>query len=87
MLDIRTIREAHSETIAEIGEVRAAEFQKPPFEVTIATEDPGAALETQDQAGVVADRVIGIGVVHQQQRAFGFGGTVRFLKNVISGAT
>src|ERR1700687_5317906 len=37
-----------------------------PLEVTVATEDPGAALEAQDQAGVIADCVIGLGVVHQK---------------------
>src|SRR5438445_6002666 len=42
------------------------------LQVAVAAEDPGAALEAQDQAGVVADRVLGVGVVDQQQRALGF---------------
>src|SRR5438876_2424628 len=35
------------------------------LQVAVAAEDPGAALEAQDQAGVVADRVFGVGVVDQ----------------------
>src|SRR5438874_6870136 len=41
------------------------------FEVAVAAEDPGAALEVQDQACVIADRVLGVGVVDQQQGALG----------------
>src|ERR1700726_2106067 len=36
------------------------------LEVTVTAKDPGAAFEAQDQAGVIADRVIGLGVVHQK---------------------
>src|ERR1700682_2839709 len=35
------------------------------LQIAVAAEDPGAALEAQDQAGVIADRVLGIGVVDQ----------------------
>src|SRR5438105_3228683 len=41
------------------------------FQIAVTAEDPGAALEAQDQAGVVTDRILGVGVVDQQQRALG----------------
>src|SRR2546421_9110062 len=41
------------------------------LEIAIRAEDPGTALERQDQAGVITDRVVGFGVVDQQQRALG----------------
>src|ERR1700694_3260923 len=31
------------------------------FQVAVAAEDPGTALEAQDQAGVIADRLLGGG--------------------------
>src|SRR5438093_7718229 len=42
------------------------------LEVAVAAENPGIALESQDQAGVIADRVIRLGVMDQQQCAVGF---------------
>src|ERR1700674_4226286 len=46
------------------------------FQIAVAAKDPGAALEAQDQAGVIADRVLSVSVVDQQERALGFSGAV-----------
>src|ERR1700674_6131077 len=46
------------------------------FQIAVAAKDPGAALEAQDQAGVITDRVLGVSVVDQQERALGFSGAV-----------
>src|SRR5207245_725960 len=40
------------------------------FQVAVTAEDPGAALEAQDQAGVVTDRVLGVGDAALRQRSF-----------------
>src|SRR5437868_15431301 len=36
-----------------------------PLQIAVAAEDPGAPLKAQDQAGVIADRVVSVGVVDQ----------------------
>src|ERR1700730_7092065 len=48
-----------------------------PFEIAVGAEDPGTALERQDQAGVIPDRILGLGIVDQQQRALGFRGAMQ----------